>query len=64
MTNKPLSRAIKLAGGLAALGRELDISRQAVFAWKKCPPEHVLKVEKATGVPRYELRPDLYGPAP
>lgn len=26
------------------------------------PPEHVLKVEAATGISRHELRPDIYPP--
>lgn len=64
MANKPLSRAIKLAGGLSALARELGISKQAVYAWQKVPPQHVLQVERLTGITRYELRPDLHGQAP
>ena len=38
---------------------------QAIQAWLKknrVPAERVLAVEKATGVPRHQLRPDLYPP--
>lgn len=28
--------------------------------WKKVPAEQVVEVERITGLPREELRPDLY----
>lgn len=56
--------AVEAAGGGAALARALNLkSRQAVYQWSRVPAEHVLKVEKITGMPRHVLRPDLY-PAP
>lgn len=55
-----LRRAIDAAGGLAALAKQLGISAQAVSQWDEVPPLRVLAVELATGVPRHELRPDLY----
>ncbi|WP_244276391.1 YdaS family helix-turn-helix protein [Methylobacterium indicum] len=30
----------------------------------RCPVDRVLQVEGLTGVSRYDLRPDIYGPAP
>ena len=54
-------KAIRAAGGPAELGRKLGISWQAVSKWDKVPPLRVLAVERASGVPRYELRPDIYG---
>jgi DNA-binding transcriptional regulator YdaS (Cro superfamily) len=63
-----IEQAIRMAGGSTKLGRELGITRQAVEAWKTkgrvVPPEHVLAIEKLTGVSRYELRPDIYGSPP
>lgn len=59
----PLDRAIKAAGGKAALARSLNITLQAVAQWERVPPERVLAVEAASGVSRYELRPDIYGEA-
>jgi DNA-binding transcriptional regulator YdaS (Cro superfamily) len=61
-----IAEAISKAGGPTKLGRALGITRQAVEQWKGrvVPPEHVLAIEKLTGVTRYELRPDIYGPPP
>lgn len=42
------------------LARELGITNSAVWQWKDFPPEQVLKIERATGIPRHVLRPDLY----
>ncbi len=57
-----LKRAIEAAGGAAALAKPLGISVQAVAQWDEVPPLRVLAVERASGVPRHELRPDLYPP--
>lgn len=58
--------AISEAGGASKLARALGITRQAVEQWKGrgVPPEHVLAIEKITGVSRYALRPDIYGAPP
>lgn len=58
----PIKRAIKLAGGFAAVGRAVGMKRQAVFQWPRCPAEHVLTLEKMSGISRHELRPDVFGP--
>ena len=55
-----LKRAVKIAKGYAALGREIGITGEAIKQWDTVPPLRVLQVERATGVPRYLLRPDLY----
>jgi len=52
--------AISAAGSMHKLGKLLDISPQAVFKWKRIPAERIIEVERATGVPREQLRPDLY----
>jgi DNA-binding transcriptional regulator YdaS (Cro superfamily) len=62
--NKITAKAIDQAGGTIAVGKALGITRQAVEQWKVVPPERVLSVERISGISRYELRPDIYGPAP
>jgi len=62
--DKSLAKAINRAGSAAKLARMVGVSRQAVDQWVEVPPRRVLQVEAVTGVSRYELRPDIYGPEP
>ena len=55
-----LERAVLAAGGPSALAAQLGIKPQAISQWDEVPPLRVLAVERITGVPRNELRPDLY----
>ncbi|MXV58403.1 hypothetical protein GS537_06430 [Saccharibacter sp. EH60] len=34
----------------------------SVLKWKRVPAHHVIAVEALTGIPREQLRPDLYPP--
>jgi DNA-binding transcriptional regulator YdaS (Cro superfamily) len=61
MRSEALDKAIQQAGGVSALALELGITRQAISQWDEVPPLQVLAVEKASGVPRHELRPDIFG---
>jgi DNA-binding transcriptional regulator YdaS (Cro superfamily) len=54
--------AIAEAGGVRALARLVGVPPSAVSVWKLIPVKHVLKIEKATGISRTELRPDVYPP--
>jgi DNA-binding transcriptional regulator YdaS (Cro superfamily) len=64
-----LRRAIKAAGGQAALAAAIGVRQSHVWYWlhkseSGVPAEHVPAVAQATGVARHELRPDLFaGPA-
>lgn len=55
-----VEKAIDAAGSAVKLGRALGITSQAIGQWKKIPAERVVEIERVTGVPRQELRPDLY----
>lgn len=59
-TVTPKERAIAAAGGVTRLAEAVGVSRSAVSQWPRVPANRVLAVEKATGVPRHELRPDIY----
>ena len=61
MKNKDIvKRVIAEAGGMHALGRKLGITYQSIQKWTKIPAERVIAIEHAIGIPREELRPDLY----
>ncbi|WP_132910251.1 YdaS family helix-turn-helix protein [Sphingomonas sp. BK235] len=59
-----LREAVERAGGQSATARLVGVSQTAVWKWiteaKVLPAEHVLAVERATGVSRHLLRPDIY----
>jgi DNA-binding transcriptional regulator YdaS (Cro superfamily) len=63
-----LARAVAAAKGQTGLARALGTTQSNVWEWlnrtpRGLPAELVLKAEAATGVPRHELRPDIF-PAP
>lgn len=45
-----------------ATAEALGIDRVTLYRWAKgsVPAEKILEIEKATGIPRHELRPDLF----
>lgn len=59
-----LEKAVEAAGGQSELARRLGKKQSHVWNWlhrdKKVPADMALKIEKATGVSRHDLRPDLY----
>ena len=54
--NPSLQQAIEATGN----GKALAVSPQALSQWHRVPAHRVLDVERISGVPRHELRPDLY----
>lgn len=44
----------------AEVARGLGVTRAAVTKWVKVPAERLLDVERITGIPREQLRPDLF----
>lgn len=57
-----LQKAIAAANTAQELARRLGVTPQALSQWRRIPPLRVLDVERATGIPRHELRPDIYPP--
>jgi DNA-binding transcriptional regulator YdaS (Cro superfamily) len=64
MKSTPLERAILSAGSAKALSALMGVTPMAVSYWKArgLPARHAIRIEQVTGVPRQELRPDLYPP--
>jgi TorA maturation chaperone TorD len=61
MREPGLSEAIRAAGGVGQLARQIGISQPSVSNWIRVPAERVTSVEAVTGIDRAVLRPDLYG---
>jgi TorA maturation chaperone TorD len=61
MRDPGLSEAIRAAGGVGELARQIGISQPSVSNWIRVPAERVVPVEAITGIDRAVLRPDLYG---
>jgi DNA-binding transcriptional regulator YdaS (Cro superfamily) len=64
MRDKAITRAVKAAGTMDKLAIALGISCPAISQWKRIPPGRLVDIERITGIPREELRPDLYRQPP
>lgn len=65
MSARNLKAVIRQRGlRLVALAAAANVHKATVTRWmqQRIPAERVLEVERITGVPRHELRPDLYPP--
>lgn len=60
MGDTGLEVAIRAVGGVTELARRIGISQPSVSNWTRIPADRVVAVEKATGIARSILRPDLY----
>ena len=49
--------------GPSTLAMQLEISKQAVHQWRQVPATRARAIERITGIPREELRPDVFGEA-
>lgn len=58
------AKARDVAGGIPALAKIVDRTPANLYSLftrlRPCPPQLVLPIEKATGISRHELRPDIY----
>ena len=61
-----LRRAIREVGGAGDMAKKISdnsggsITRQGVSGWTTVPTKWVGHVSDVSGVPRHELRPDIY----
>lgn len=68
MSKRGWQKAVDLAekelGSRRAVAERLGITPQAMAQWPSRGPkaEHVPILEKLSGVPRHEIRPDIYEP--
>lgn len=58
-----ITKAAEKAGGLTKLADMLGVRHQTFYAWKRVPAERVRDIERITGIPAHELRPDLFSKA-
>ncbi len=55
---------IKQRGNQTMIAKALDLTPQAVSFWvstKKIPTDRVVELEIATGIPRQQIKPELFG---
>lgn len=59
-----LKKAISIAGNQTILAEKLNIRPSSISVMlnrdKHCSPKYVAKISELTGVPCYELRPDIF----
>lgn len=67
MKLSPIQRAVRNYGTQAALAKVLGVQPAAVSQWvtrhRPVPAKHCISIERASGVSRHELRPDVFGRA-
>lgn len=68
-TDNPIRTAITLAGNASKLARGLGVTPHAVLKWEArwdagrvdaVPPGRAIAIEALVGMPRAQLRPDLW----
>ncbi|AYN86268.1 transcriptional regulator [Commensalibacter melissae] len=55
-----IKEIIHKVGGPVKLAKAIGINHAAVCRWKVLPIHRLLEVERITGIPREELRPDIF----
>jgi len=65
-TMKKLSEKITELGGQSAFSKLVGVNPQSVWNWlnrdKQIPAEYVVRIEEITGIPCWEIRPDVFTP--
>jgi hypothetical protein len=56
-----LMQAVEAVGSQVELARRIGVVQSAIHKWAtRIPADRVLDIERASGIPREKLRPDLY----
>jgi Putative antitoxin of bacterial toxin-antitoxin system, YdaS/YdaT len=55
-----LQRVLKTVGSRYQLAKMLGLTPPAIYKWKRIPADRIIAIEKATGIDRSKIRPDLY----
>lgn len=56
-----VKRAADLMGSAQNLANAIGLNnREALYSWTRIPAERVHAVNRVTGIPLHELRPDLF----
>jgi len=65
---EPIAAAIEAVGGPTKLARAIGVDHSTVIGWRRAnrlPAERVPAVASLSGIPKHELRPDLFdAPSP
>ena len=69
MNTSAIEKAISITGSQSELARRIGVRQGTLWKWLRkgvAPAEHIVAIERATNgkISRYELRPDVFGPAP
>lgn len=73
MNTNPVTHAMQVAGSGPKLAEQLGVSVRAIYKWRArwdsgrvdaLPPGRAIEIEALLGIPRAELRPDLWGDMP
>ena len=60
MTNKEILKSLADRRLVRPIATALNLTTQAVYAWNRVPADKIVLIEEITGIPREELRPDIY----
>ncbi len=60
ITKQAVDVAAKKVGGPTKLARELGITYQALWRWRRVPVTHCHRIAELSRISRKRLRPDVY----
>lgn len=55
-----LRQAADIVGNVSLLAEGIGAPRTSVYAWDRVPSGYCIPLTELTGIPLYEIRPDLY----